>query len=63
MSKKDDRRPTLSPEGRGAAEESRRRLAAALRHNLQKRKAQQRARADALATRTADGSAGGDGKE
>ncbi|MGH6960867.1 MAG: hypothetical protein ACREE7_10310 [Dongiaceae bacterium] len=47
MAKDSELRPTLSPSGRQAAAERQARQAAALRENLRKRKAQQRARSDA----------------
>lgn len=44
MPEERDRKPTLSPSGQEAAAARQRRLAAALRENLRKRKAQERAR-------------------
>jgi hypothetical protein len=41
-----DDKPTLTPAGRRSAEDRQLRLAAALRQNLRKRKAQQRSRRD-----------------
>jgi hypothetical protein len=45
MSDERNRKPTLTGTGQRAAEQQRRRQAAALRENLRKRKAQERARA------------------
>ena len=45
MSDEHNRKTTLTGRGQRAAEQQRRRLAAALRGNLRKRKAQERARA------------------
>jgi len=47
MSEQGVRKPLLSAAGRRAAEQRRQRLAAALRENLRKRKAQERARTGA----------------
>jgi len=58
MSDKGDRKPTLSATGQRAAEQRRQRLAAALRENLRKRKAQELARSSAPRAR-ADASDGG----
>jgi hypothetical protein len=46
MSEKEGGKPLLSTAGQRAAEQRRERLAAALRENLRKRKAQERARSD-----------------
>jgi hypothetical protein len=61
MSDESDRKPTLSATGQRAAERRRLRLAAALRDNLRKRKAQERVRSGAARV-PADG-AGEGGKE
>ena len=65
MSDPGDRKPTLSATGQRAAEQRRQRLAAALRENLRKRKAQERARSGASRARSdsSDEDAGGGGKE
>jgi hypothetical protein len=62
---KSERRPFLTPAGRQAAAERQSRLAAALRENLRKRKAQQRARAaePPAPSDTAEVSGSRDGKE
>jgi len=52
MSDRGDRKPTLSVTGQRAAEQRRQRLAAALRENLRKRKAQERARSGAPRARS-----------
>jgi len=64
MSDKGDRKPTLSATGQRAAEQRRQRLAVALRENLRKRKAQERARSGAPRARwgASDEDAGGGGK-
>jgi hypothetical protein len=65
MPDRGDRKPTLSATGQRAAEQRRQRLAAALRENLRKRKAQERARSGAPRARSgaSDEEAGGGGKE
>jgi len=66
MSDERDRKPTLSATGQRAAEQRRQRLAAALRENLRKRKAQERARSGALRARSGssnEDAGGGGGKE
>ena len=60
MSDERNRKPTLTGTGQRAAEQQRRRLAAALRGNLRKRKAQERARAG-IPPETADNDRTGDG--
>jgi hypothetical protein len=63
MSDESDRKPMLSAAGQRAAEQRRLRVAAALRDNLRKRKAQERVRVRSGTPRTpADDTAGG-GKE
>lgn len=59
MSDDRERKPTLTASGRQAASDRQRRLAAALRDNLRKRKAQQRARSAEAAVP----SAAGDGRD
>ena len=63
MSSRHDLKPTLTGTGQRAAEQHRQRLARALRDNLRKRKAQERARAgnpEALAVASDDRADGGD---
>jgi hypothetical protein len=61
MSEGPNRKPTLAGKGQRAAEQQRQRLASALRDNLRKRKAQERARAGTSPAPAAPGddSAGG----
>jgi len=65
MSEKHDCKPMLSAQGQREAEQRRQRLAAALRENLRKRKAQERARSGQPAAPAADskGRASDDGAE
>jgi hypothetical protein len=55
MSDGPNRKPTLTGAGQRAAEQQRQRLASALRENLRKRKAQERARAGGEPAPTAAG--------
>ncbi len=61
MADERERKPVLTPAGERAAEDRRRRLAAALRENLRKRKGQQRARSPeaGLSSGSKDPGAGG----
>ena len=61
MSDKPKGKPMLSEAGERAARERRRRLAKALRDNLQKRKMQERERSKAQQASDLDGSDGGGG--
>ena len=59
MSDESDRKPVLSATGQRAAEQRRLRLAAALRENLRKRKAQERVRSGAPRAPADDAADGG----